>query len=78
VNAWGLADFLLDLSEDKYFSEAPLPTDRHIASLEEFEAGMNAYPPSALNTGFFSTPCVEEIRCDVDFASFLHPSHRDC
>jgi len=29
-------------SENKYFSEAPLPTDMHIAFLEEFEAGIKA------------------------------------
>lgn len=29
-------------TENKYFSEAPLPTDKHIALLEEFEAGMKA------------------------------------
>ena len=27
-------------TENKYFSEAPLPTDMHIAFLEEFEAGI--------------------------------------
>jgi len=29
-------------SENKYFSESPLPTDKHIKFLEEFEAGIKA------------------------------------
>ncbi|MHB8652560.1 MAG: hypothetical protein ACYDA9_01645 [Terriglobia bacterium] len=31
-------------SENKYFSEAPLPTDLHISLLEEFEAEMKSLP----------------------------------
>lgn len=42
----GIAPFVIThraearYSENKYFSEAPLPTDIHIAFLEEFEAGI--------------------------------------
>ena len=42
----GIAAFVITrrqearFSENKYFSEAPLPTDMHIAFLEEFEAGI--------------------------------------
>ena len=42
----GLAPFTIShraearFSDNKYFSEAPLPTDIHIALLEEFEAGV--------------------------------------
>lgn len=43
---YGIAPFTITyraearFSENKYFSEAPLPTDTHIAFLEEFEAGI--------------------------------------
>jgi hypothetical protein len=43
---YGIAPFTIThraearFSENKYFSEAPLPTDMHIAFLEEFEAGI--------------------------------------
>lgn len=43
---YGIAPFTIThraearYSENKYFSEAPLPTDLHIAFLEEFEAGI--------------------------------------
>jgi hypothetical protein len=43
---YGIASFLIThraearFSENKYFSEAPLPTDMHIAFLEEYEAGI--------------------------------------
>jgi len=43
---YGIAPFSIThraetkFSENKYFSEAPLPTDTHIAFLEEFEAGI--------------------------------------
>jgi hypothetical protein len=42
----GIAPFVIThraesrYSENKYFSEAPLPTDMHIEFLEEFEAGV--------------------------------------
>jgi hypothetical protein len=43
---WGIAPFLItrradtEFSANKYFSEAPLPTDLHISMLEEYEAGI--------------------------------------
>lgn len=43
---WGIAPFQItrraetEFSANKYFSEAPLPTDLHIALLEEYEAGI--------------------------------------
>jgi len=43
---WGIAPFSItrraetEFSANKYFSEAPLPTDSHISLLEEFEAGI--------------------------------------
>lgn len=46
VRKYGIAAFLIThraearFSENKYFSEAPLPTDMHIKFLEEFEAGI--------------------------------------
>ena len=45
---WGIAPFQItrraehSFTEKKYFSEAPLPTDEHIALLEEYEAGILA------------------------------------
>lgn len=45
---YGIAPFSIThraetrFSENKYFSEAPLPTDMHIALLEEFEAGIKS------------------------------------
>ncbi len=46
VRQWGIAPFRITrraehkFTENKYFSEAPLPTDLHIALLEEYEAGI--------------------------------------
>ena len=46
---YGIASFTIQhraehkFPENKYFSEAPLPTDKHIALLEEFEAGMKRF-----------------------------------
>lgn len=43
---WGIAPFQITrraehkFSDNKYFSEAPLPTDMHISLLEEYEAGI--------------------------------------
>jgi hypothetical protein len=43
---WGIAPFQItrraetEFSANKYFSEAPLPTDMHISLLEEYEAGI--------------------------------------
>lgn len=46
TRTWGIAPFQITrrmghrFSANKYFSEAPLPTDLHIELLEEFEAGI--------------------------------------
>lgn len=46
TRTWGIAPFQITrrtghrFSANKYFSEAPLPTDIHIAMLEEYEAGI--------------------------------------
>lgn len=43
---WGIAPFQItrraehNFTENKYFSEAPLPTDEHIALIEEYEEGI--------------------------------------
>ena len=48
VRKWGIAPFQISrraehkFDSGKYFSEAPLPTDEHIALLEEYEAGVLA------------------------------------
>jgi hypothetical protein len=48
---YGIAPFSIThraesrFSENKYFSEAPLPTDTHISLLEEFEAEIKRQAP---------------------------------